>query len=88
MPKLTLCLDITGRKIELARVVKKLGNGVLETDGRSEDVTQTAVCCVMELMAQHCKSEKRESITYEIPGMGSLTYMSMKGQGGAEDAGN
>ena len=38
MPKLTLCVDITDRKIELARVIKKLGNGLLETDGRSEDV--------------------------------------------------
>lgn len=85
MPKLTLCVDITGRKIELARVIKKLGNGLLETDGHSEDVTQSAVCCVMELMARHCEREERGSLTYEIEGKGSLTYIPSKSHGGAKD---
>lgn len=88
MPKLTLCMDIDGT-ILLARVVEDFKNGWLETDGKSEDVTDRAILCVIKHMARRCEEEMRESLTYEVPGKHRLTYTSLKStQGGAEDEGD
>ena len=74
MAKITLCMDITGEKIILARVVKKLNNSLLETTGEDEqDVTQKAVSAVIHLMDNRCKQEKRDTLTFEIPNVAKIT---------------
>ncbi len=78
MPKITLCTDICGDRILLTRVIKKLDNGLLETDGRGEDVTQTAISCVIEHMLWRCKDDDRDSLTYEVPNVGRLTFTPLK----------
>ena len=74
MPKMTLCTDICGDRILLTRVIKKLDNGLLETDGCGEDV----ISCVIEHMLWRCKDDGRDSLTYEVPNIGRLTFTPLK----------
>lgn len=80
MSKMTLCTDICGDRILLTKVIKELGNGLLETDGRGEDVTQTAISCVIEHMLWKCKDDGRDSLTYEVPNVGRLTFTPLQAQ--------
>lgn len=72
--KYGLCMDIMEDKILLSKILKKFDNGLVETDGYNEDVTQDAVQCVIRQMAHRCKAEARPNLTYEIEGLGKITF--------------